>query len=32
MPITVNIDFIENENLRPQSDTIRLTDVWEESK
>ncbi|WP_238637454.1 ATP-binding protein [Enterococcus durans] len=32
MPITVNIDFIENENLRPQSDTIRLTDVWGESK
>lgn len=32
MPITVNIDFIENENLRPQSDTIRLTDVWGESE
>lgn len=32
MPITVSIDFIENENLRPQSDTIRLTDVWRESK
>lgn len=30
MPITVSIDFIENEKLRPQSDTICLTNVWRE--
>lgn len=28
MPITVVVDFIENINLRPQSDTITLTDIW----
>lgn len=28
MPITVVVDFIGNINLRPQSDTIRLTDIW----
>src|SRR5699024_11071349 len=28
MPITIVVDFIENINLRPQSDTITLTDIW----
>ncbi|EAC4663191.1 ATP-binding protein [Listeria monocytogenes] len=28
MPITVNIDFIENEKIRPQSDTINLANIW----
>ena len=28
MPITVVVDFIENINLRPQSDTIILTNIW----
>lgn len=29
MPITVSIDFIEDKALRPKSDTIQLTDIWE---
>ncbi|MBC1800796.1 ATP-binding protein [Listeria booriae] len=28
MPITVVIDFISDISIRPNSDTIRLTDVW----
>lgn len=28
MPIILVVDFIENINLRPQSDTIILTDIW----
>src|SRR5699024_9127709 len=28
MPVTVTIDFIHNIDLRPQSDTIVLTDLW----
>nr|WP_311049637.1 ATP-binding protein [Enterococcus faecalis] len=29
MPITVSVDFIEDSTLRPKSDTIQLTDIWE---
>lgn len=28
MPVTVSVDFIDNINLRPQSDTVLLTDLW----
>ncbi|EAF4053347.1 ATP-binding protein [Listeria monocytogenes] len=28
MPITVAIDFISDISIRPNSDTIRLTDIW----
>ena len=28
MPITVVINFNENKNLRPQSDTVKLTGLW----
>lgn len=28
MPVTVMIDFIDNIDLRPKSDTIKLTEVW----
>ncbi|EIX7093187.1 ATP-binding protein [Listeria innocua] len=31
MPITVNIDFIENEKIRPQSDTINLANIWRQA-
>lgn len=29
MPVTVNVDFIDNVRLRPQSDTLNLTELWE---
>ncbi|WP_240185933.1 ATP-binding protein [Enterococcus faecium] len=29
MPITVSIDFISDISLRPKSDTVQLTDIWE---
>ncbi|MDO0919921.1 MULTISPECIES: ATP-binding protein [unclassified Enterococcus] len=29
MSIPVSIDFIEDNTLRPKSDTIQLTDIWE---
>lgn len=28
MPITVKIDFIDDKDIRPQSDTINLIDTW----
>ncbi|WP_200411814.1 ATP-binding protein [Virgibacillus salexigens] len=28
MPVSVSVDFIDNIDLRPQSDTIILTDLW----
>ncbi|WP_020006674.1 ATP-binding protein [Salinicoccus albus] len=28
MPVTVSVDFIDNINLRPESDTVLLTDLW----
>lgn len=28
MPISVKVDFIHNEDIRPQSDTINLIDTW----
>lgn len=28
MPISVKVDFIDNEDIRPQSDTIDLIDTW----
>lgn len=28
MPITVVIVFKKNKKLRPQSDTVKMTDLW----
>jgi uncharacterized protein len=28
MPVTVCVDFIDDVDLRPKSDTIKLTDIW----
>jgi len=29
MPVTVTVDFIDNIDLRPKSDTIKLTEIWQ---
>lgn len=28
MPVTVRVDFIDNIDLRPKSDTVKLTNIW----
>jgi uncharacterized protein len=28
MPVTVSVDFIDNIDFRPKSDTVKLTEIW----